>query len=498
MSKASRKAVASTQPHGYQFGGPLGTLAMTVGLPFVCYLAAFLCNDVSGCPAPSVLHPSQLSWESLKKDIGWPEQGIWGLCSLKVFGCVVGYYLLSAILQTVLPGEVVQGTPLRSGSKLEYKINAFNTAAVILVASLAGTVVQGPDFFLWTFIWDNYVAIMTANLGISMFLASFVYYRSFSVKAGNVENRELAAGGHSGNMLYDWFIGRELNPRVDIPLLGTFDIKSFCELRPGMIGWVVLDSAFVAHQYKSYGYITDSIVLVTLFQSVYVLDALWMEPAVLTTIDITTDGFGFMLAFGDLVWLPFIYSWQARYLAVYPLQLGVLGTLGVLSVQGLGYYIFRSANNEKNRFRKNPNDERVSHLKYMTTKSGSKLLVSGSWGRARHINYLGDWVYSWAFCLPTGIAGYVVQRTSPASVLGSQFPANGNGAFVGGVAEGKEVVQGEARGWGMIVTYFFILYFTVLLIHRETRDEEKCVKKYGKDWEAYKKRVPYKFVPGVY
>lgn len=36
-----------------------------------------------------------------------------------------------------------------------------------------------------------------------------------------------------GNPLYDFFIGRELNPRV-----GNFDLKYFCELRPGLIGWV--------------------------------------------------------------------------------------------------------------------------------------------------------------------------------------------------------------------------------------------------------------------
>ena len=107
--------------------------------------------------------------------------------------------------------------------------------------------------------------------------------------------------------------------------------------------------------------------------------------------DITTDGFGFMLAFGDLAWVPFIYSLQTRYLAVYPLTLGVTGISGVLAIQGLGYYIFRGANNEKNRFRTNPNDPQVSHLETMTTESGSKLLVSGWWGTARHINYLGDW-----------------------------------------------------------------------------------------------------------
>merc|ERR1740115_662702 len=47
--------------------------------------------------------------------------------------------------------------------------------------------------------------------------------------------------------------------------------------------------------------------LVNLFQLTYVVDALWNEAAILTTMDITTDGFGFMLAFGDLAWVPFTY-----------------------------------------------------------------------------------------------------------------------------------------------------------------------------------------------
>lgn len=34
--------------------------------------------------------------------------------------------------------------------------------------------------------------------------------------------------------------------------------------------------------------------------------------------DITTEGFGFMLAFGDIVWVPFLYSLQARFLYTYP------------------------------------------------------------------------------------------------------------------------------------------------------------------------------------
>ena len=333
------------------------------------------------------------------------------------------------------------------------------------------------------------------NLIIAFTLACFVYYRSFSVKTGNTDRRELAAGGHSGNIVYDWFIGRELNPRLDLPMLGTLDIKAFCELRPGMLGWVLLDLAFVAHQYKMHGYISDSIILITFFQAVYVLDAIWMEPAILTTMDITTDGFGFMLAFGDLVWLPFIYSLQARYLAIYPVNLGPLGILGVLLPQAVGYYIFRSANNEKNRFRTDPCDPRVAHLDYMDTKAGSKLLISGWWGTARHINYLGDFIMAWSYSLPTGVAGYQIVRKSLGSD-GNLSPASGG--MTGGSPIKTEVVQGEARGWGMLFTYFYVLYFAILLIHRERRDEEKCRRKYGKDWDEYEQKVPSRILPGIY
>jgi len=36
-----------------------------------------------------------------------------------------------------------------------------------------------------------------------------------------------------GSVVYDFFKGRELNPRIR-----DFDLKFFCEMRPGLIGWV--------------------------------------------------------------------------------------------------------------------------------------------------------------------------------------------------------------------------------------------------------------------
>ena len=63
---------------------------------------------------------------------------------------------------------------------------------------------------------------------------------------------------------------------------------------------------------------TTAMLLVCAFHALYVWDALWSEKAILTTMDITTDGFGFMLTFGDLTWVPFTYSLQARYLVDHP------------------------------------------------------------------------------------------------------------------------------------------------------------------------------------
>jgi delta14-sterol reductase len=78
--------------------------------------------------------------------------------------------------------------------------------------------------------------------------------------------------------------------------------------------------------------------------------------------DITSDGFGFMLAIGDIAWVPFVYSLQARYLAFKHVELGPVWTAVILLFDLVGYYIFRTANGEKNDFRngRNPKGGQLS------------------------------------------------------------------------------------------------------------------------------------------
>jgi delta14-sterol reductase len=206
-------------------------------------------------------------------------------------------------------------------------------------------------------------------------------------------------------------------------------LKEFCELRPGLIGWAVLNLGMAMKQfYKRQmmtggsGSISLSMFLITSLQGFYVWDGLYNEKSILTTMDITTDGFGFMLCFGDLAWVPFIYSLQARYLVDYDPNLSLWQIAVILGIYGLGYHIFRSANHEKDTFRKDPTAPEVRHLKYMNTKRGTKLLVSGWWGMARKINYTGDWLITLSWCL--------------------------------------------LCGWQSPIPYFQAIYFMILLIHR--------------------------------
>ena len=61
----------------------------------------------------------------------------------------------------------------------------------------------------------------------------------------------------------------------------------------------------------------------------------------------------------------------------------------------------------------------------------------------------------------------------------------------------REVVKGDAKGWGMIFTYLYVVHVSVLLTYRELRDEEKFRRKYGNDWEKYCKNVPWKTLPSI-
>lgn len=77
----------------------------------------------------------------------------------------------------------------------------------------------------------------------------------------------------------------------------------------------------------------------------------------LTTWDIINEEFGYMLVFGDYVFIPFVFSIQCHYLINYPDHEGVGNIIFFIinmALYAVGYYIFRWSNSQKNQFKTDP------------------------------------------------------------------------------------------------------------------------------------------------
>uniref|UniRef100_A0A8C1FZ18 Delta(14)-sterol reductase LBR n=1 Tax=Cyprinus carpio TaxID=7962 RepID=A0A8C1FZ18_CYPCA len=316
--------------------------------------------------------------------------------------------------------------------------------ALLLTAVAVGVAVyQEVDL---SYIHAHFLQFYTSALLIVTLLSVYLFVRSRWASED-----ELAPGGNSGYIIYDFFMGRELNPRIK-----NFDIKFFCEMRPGLMGWVLINFAMLQAEMKHQNLENPSpaMLLVNIFQLLWVVDGFWHEEKLLTMMDIVYDGFGFMLTFGDLAFVPFTFTCQAYYLVSHPNELSLFWIITLITMNGVGYYIFRKANSQKFAFRKNPSDPAVSHLKTIPTATGKSLIVSGLWGWVRHPNYLGDIIMGLAWSLPCG--------------------------------------------FNHLIPYFYLIYLITLLVHRNARDERQCRKKYGSAWEEYCKAVPYRIFPGIY
>ena len=412
-----------------EFGGVPGNFLIILGLPVLtAYLFfAIRFNDGALLPGPaadpggffSALVPT---WQAAALYVGW--------------------LAMQAALQAWAPGRIVEGSELPAGGRLKYKINGLFslvfTFGVVLALDYSGVL---PLRVLY----DRFGELLSVMMIFAFAISAYLYV--YGKQPGQ-------RGKISGNPIHDFWMGTGHNPRLTPGAL--FDIKFFCEARPGLLLWMLFNGAFVQVQYQTHGSVSLAMILVVVFQLLYIIDYFWNETAILTTMDIKHENFGFMLVFGDLVWVPMTYSLQAAYLVDHVHRLPWWGAGVIVALNMLGLYIFRAVNLQKHRFRSDPENARIwgKNVESLQTQRGSKLLVSGFWGWSRHFNYVGDILMATSWSLPC--------------LFASPLP------------------------------YFYPIYFAILLIHRERRDHHLCSKKYAADWDAYCEKVRWRIVPGLY
>ncbi|EEH46411.2 uncharacterized protein PADG_02509 [Paracoccidioides brasiliensis Pb18] len=367
-----------------------------------------------------------------------------------------GWVLFQALLYSFLPGSTQEGQPTPAGNVLKYKINGMLAAMVTVwlfaIISLYGGIPVS------TFVADNWGSLLTTFNIYGLFL-TLAFYLKAHLWPSHPEDRKF-----SGSPLYDLYMGIELNPRLG----QSWDMKLFHNGRPGIIGWILIDISFTALQFCRHGYITNSILIADVLHLTYIVDFFfnedWFSFRYLKTIDMAHDHVGFYLAWGSAAWLPTIYTLQPQFLAVHPVTLSPTAAATILTAGFGGYALFRSANHQKFLVRDTQGKcliwgkvPEFIHGEYKTTNGlthKSIIICSGWWGVVRHANYLGDLILSYAMCATCGFTH--------------------------------------------LLPWTYALFMTTILVHRCYRDEQRCIKKYGKTWEEYCNKVKWRIIPGIF
>ena len=338
----------------------------------------------------------------------------------------VGALFLGSIL---LPGRRITGLDFDKKSRV-YKLNGL---ALFLMTMIAGGLGQTFGWFSLSALHANFFALFVVANGFTFALSFWLYYRG-------AQTRDSSRG-----IWHDFFFGVEGHPTC----FGV-DLKFF-SYRPSLIGLALFNASFAIVQYETYGELTLAMALYQAFTFSYVLNYFQFEHGMIHTWDIVSERFGWMLVWGDYVLVPFFYCLAGWWLvhATEPLS-AVVATVAIL-LFAFGFWVFRGANGQKHRFKRNPN---ATIWGKPAESLDGRLLVSGFWGIGRHLNYTGEICIYLAFALTTGLASWE--------------------------------------------PYLLPAWLATLLAHRSRRDENRCRAKYGELWERYTKRVRFSMLPFVY
>jgi delta14-sterol reductase len=343
--------------------------------------------------------------------------------------------LLAAALY--LPGRMVQGFPAPDGSRKYYKVNGMALWVATHIAIVTGTLLLDLSLSpLIRHFWSYFIA---ANL-LAVAWMLVLYVRGKAKQPG----RQFGAG-LLGRVRDLWY-GVELNPAWR-----GVDLKVFA-YQPSLIGLSVLNAAFAWAQWEQHGQLSPQMIAYQGFWWLYMTSHYHYEVGVLSMWDVIAEKFGFMLVWGDLVLVPFFYSiggWWLLDDPRPPMQWPALS--GLVGLHLLGLWIFRGANSQKDRFKRNAN-ARIWGRPARTL--GGRLLVSGWWGVGRKINYSGEIMVYFSFALCTGLRS--------------------------------------------VVPFLLPLWLCVLLPHRAWRDEKRCRAKYGELWDRYCAKARFRMIPLLY
>lgn len=369
--------------------------------------------------------------------------------SIIAWACITCFAVFELLLMRVVPGGTVNGPTTPAGHTPMYKNNGLACFLLTVAAYLIS--VYYFELFSPLLIYDNFGDILGALSLLSFALCAFLYVKGIWFPTAE-------RADHSGNMLFDFYWGTELHPRI----LG-WDVKQFTNCRFGMMSWAVLNACFLHAQWSRFGYVADSMAVTFLLQFVYITKFYVWEAGYLRSLDIMHDRAGFYICWGCMVWVPGFYTLVTQYLIDHPVELGAIRAPTLLL---LGIF-FILLNFDVDRQRKLARDtggecriwgKPASYISASYTDSTGQthhtiLLTSGWWGCSRHFHYIPEVLAALCWCMPAKFSG--------------------------------------------AIPYLYVAFLTLLLLERAFRDDARCRQKYSLYWDSYCKQVPYLIIPSV-
>ena len=372
----------------------------------------------------------------------------WG--SATAWKIIVIFAVAQIIFMKILPGKTVYGPVTPNGYTPRYKQNGFlSFLTSLFLFWLLGFQLRVFDPYM---IYDHFGEILGALNVFSWFFCLLLYFKG-------IYRPSTPDSGSSGNPLFDYYWGTDLYPHIF-----TINVKQFTNSRFGMMSWPLLILAFADKQHQMYGSVSDSMIVSVLLQLIYVGIFFYYESGYFKTMDIQEDRAGYYIVWGVMVWVPAVYTLTAHYLVQHPNHLGFGFSAVLVVVALLGFWSKTNMNRQRINVREHDGDyniwghkARIIRAKYTDNKGNEResiLLVDGWWGITRHFHYVGEILGALCWSLPALFDNFM--------------------------------------------PYFYVVYLTILLFHRAKRDDVKCRLKYGKYWDEYCQKVPYKVIPGVY
>ncbi|KAM7196508.1 Ergosterol biosynthesis ERG4/ERG24 family domain containing protein [Naviculisporaceae sp. PSN 640] len=435
----------------FEFGGAWGTSALMIFFPLLMWymwIGATIYEGKIPLPAKD---------QSIGEFIGHLANLVYtqAFPHAKAWVMYWTFLIFEGALYCLAPGVWAYGKPLphEGGKQLPYYCSAYVSFYTTIV--MAAALHFSGLFPLYTII-DEFGPILTVAI-ISGYAVAIIAYVSAFYRG--------ATHRMSGNHIYDFFMGAELNPRM----FGILDFKMFFEVRLPWYILFLLTSATAARQYERYGYVSGEVCFMWLAHYLYANACSKGEELIVPTWDMYYEKWGFMLIFWNLAGVPLSYCHSTLYLASHDpatYRWNRFALVLFFASYIFVYWVWDSCNGQKNSFRAMESGKFVKRNTFpqvpwqsiknpnvIETGLDNKILCDGWYGLARKVHYSCDVFFAVSWGLITG--------------FDSVFP------------------------------WFYPVFFCCMITHRCMRDIQRCRNKYGEAWTEYEKRVPYLLIPGV-